>query len=132
MNKQVPLELAKFVLPFNWDVKSLWALKCVVQERRREEFDYLLELPLWSSQPNAGMRFDVSPITVIHEPTLAPHQMERITNTDVSYPLEFLDYRNRCWILDGVHRLAKLYISGSSKVNVRIHDESVIPHIRVA
>jgi len=130
-DKYVPAGLRDVVLPFNWDVHRVWQLPCPEEIRHRQTFDYLLELPLWSSQPGSGMHFDLSPMAVIREPEYAPHQTERILKTDTAYPLEFLEYRGQCWILDGVHRLAKLYISGVERVDIRIHEEAVIPLIQV-
>ena len=52
-------------------------------------------------------------------------------NADIVFPLEFLEYCDRCWILDGVHQLARLYMTGTQEVDIRIHEASIIPHIRV-
>lgn len=131
MVKSIPAELEHHVLPFNWDVGRLWTLPCAVRDEHRARFDYLLDLPFWSSVPDAGMLFDLVPMTVIQDPASAPHHAERILSTDTSYPLEFLEYRDKCWILDGVHRLSRLYMSGVARVRIRIHDTSIIPGIRV-
>ncbi len=130
MNKSIPVELQTHILPFNWDVKLVWSLTTPVQEIHREEFDYLLALPLWSSIPNSGMLFDVSPIEVIKRPKRFPHQYKRILQADTKFPIELIEYNNKNWVLDGVHRLAKMYLKNNKIINVRIHPRDVISTIK--
>ena len=130
MNKSIPVELQTHILPFNWDVKLVWSLSTSIQEIGREEFDYLLALPFWSSVPNFGMLFDVSPIEVIKRPNRFPHQYRRILQADTKFPIEIIEYSNRNWILDGVHRLAKMYLKDNEIIKVRIHPSDVIPVIK--
>ncbi len=132
MEKQIPDILRSHILPFDWDVTSVWSLQSQVIEENRSKFDYLLHLPLWSSVPNKGMLFDISPIEVITEPMRSPHQIERIEKSDESYPIDMLRFEEKLWILDGVHRLAKLYRSDAKLVRLRIHPESVIEIIKNA
>ena len=130
MNKSIPVELQTHILPFNWDVKVVWSLSTPAQEIGREEFDYLLALPLWSSASNSGMLFDVSPIEVIKRPNRFPHQYKRILQADTRFPIELIEYKNKNWVLDGVHRLVKMYLKDNKNINVRIHPSDVIPIIK--
>jgi len=132
MEKQIPELLKDHILPFDWDVKSVWSLDSQIIEEKRSKLDYLLHLPLWSSVPNEGMLFDITPIEVITDPRRSPHQTERIEKTDESYPIDMLHFEGKLWILDGVHRLAKLFRSGSDVVRMRVHPDSVIQKIRSA
>ena len=59
-----------------------------------------------------------------------PHQQHRINNADLAYPLDYLFWRDRLWILDGSHRLAKHYLAGSMTVMIRIHPETIIEQIK--
>ncbi len=131
MVKQIPAALSGVILPFDWDVRLVWALSAQTQLISRAELDPLLYLPLWSSVPEKGMLFDVEPITVISDPDASPHQTARLAKTDMTYPIDLLEFESRTWILDGVHRLAKHYQCGNSSVEVRVHDASVIEKIRV-
>lgn len=54
-----------------------------------------------------------------------------IKQADISFPVDFLIYQEQQWILDGVHRLAKIFQLGSEFVSVRFHLETVIPQIEV-
>ena len=130
MNKVVPEVLSKHILPFNWDVNKLWLLDCDSVLADRKNFDYLLNLPLWSSKPNIGMLFDISPMEVIESNSISPHQYERVINADLNWPIDVLKYDGRIWVLDGVHRIAKAYINKVLTMSVRIHDTMVIPLIK--
>ncbi len=131
MEKHVPAELTEHILPFNWDVRRLWELEAAVTQRPLVNFEYLLNLPLWSSRPNQGMLFDISPRVVMDFPEKSPHQTQRIHSARIDFPIDLLQYQGREWVLDGVHRIAKLSMIGEVVVNIRIHDETVIPKIIV-
>lgn len=119
--KKVPSLLKQHILPFNWEVESVWALNTQPREALRTQFDYLLRLPLWSSKPNVGLLFDLCPIEVLNNPGVAPHQHQRIKASDTLYPIDFAVSDGRYWILDGVHRLAKLYRQNMVEINIREH-----------
>ena len=131
LSKSIPYALAEHILPFNWDVRKVWALDTLPMVIPREDIDYLLYLPLWSSIPNNGMMFDTTPMEVIDDPFSYKHQHERIAKADLSHPLEMLLMDYRPWILDGVHRLARLYIEEIEMVAVRFHSESTISKIKI-
>ena len=130
MKTRIPKKLRDYILPFNWDVQAVWALDAATTHRSRKEFDYLLELPLWSSAPEKGMLFDVAPMEVIRNPEIWPYQNRRIASADTLYPMDFLVQDGKNWILDGIHRLAKNYIKDVEIVEVRFHEESVIKKIQ--
>jgi len=130
MKKRIPKILKSHILPFNWDVKLVWQLPAHPQVVERREFDYLLELPLWSSTPKSGMFFDISPMEILENPSLAPHQFERIIEADTSFPIDMMEYNNSKWILDGVHRLAKMYQNDTKKIYVRFHTYEVVSAIK--
>lgn len=126
-----PKILADHILPFNWDVRKVWALDTPPMVIQREDMDYLLYLPLWSSIPNNGMMFDISPMDVIDDPFSFKHHHKHIDTVNLSHPIDMLLLNYRPWILDGVHRLARLYIEQIELISVRFHPESVIPLIKV-
>jgi hypothetical protein len=130
MVKSIPPELVSHILPFNWNVRNVWSLPTPAQQIKRSELDYLLDLKLWSSVPKAGMLFDISPRSVIANPAHFPHQYQRVQRADISFPIDMMDYRGQRWILDGVHRLAKLYLMHSEWVALRLHSEAIIDEIR--
>jgi hypothetical protein len=129
--KNIPATLTGHILPFNWDVRRVWAQKAKVCVLPLADFDGLLDLPLWSSVPNRGMLFDLLPREVVAVPQKAPHQYRRILAANTEFPIDLLSYRGRRWILDGVHRLAKLSLIGVEVVSVRCHPEAIIPQITI-
>jgi hypothetical protein len=66
---------------------------------------------------------------VIRNPNISIHQAKRLQETQLRYPIDVLVMNERRWILDGVHRLAKHFVSNSSVLSVRFHDESIVPVI---
>ncbi|RYD23082.1 MAG: hypothetical protein EOP88_05605 [Verrucomicrobiaceae bacterium] len=127
--KIVPPHLSDHILPFQWDVREVWKLPGEVMLRPRADYDYLLDLPLWSSVPEQGMLFDISPREVILDAEQSPFQTERVRMADMRYPIDFVETDGRLWILDGVHRLARHYQMGTVFIRVRCHPGSVIPRI---
>jgi len=127
--KVLPPILADHILPFDWDVRLVWVQEAEVSRWLIADLAYLLDLPLWSSVPGQGMLFDISPREVLASPDRSPHQHLRIAQADLAFPIDLLRYRERHWILDGVHRLAKLALLGEDFVSVRVHAEAIIPRI---
>ena len=130
MNKHIPFVLQPHILPLNWEVTKVWALNSRVHQAWLSHFEYLLELPIWSSRPNAGMLFDITPMKLIKQPESCPYQMNRVRQANIKYPIDFLNYEGKLWILDGVHRLANMKLKGFETIFIRIHPETVIPLIK--
>ena len=130
MPKIVPEILKDHILPFNWDVRKVWALEADVVLLPVSEFAYLLELPLWSSVAKNGLLFDICPLDVIRDPSVSVYQHQRLQRTELQHPIDVLLAQDQRWILDGVHRIAKHFILNSPTLAVRLHAESVIPIIK--
>lgn len=131
MIKTVPTPLQDVILPFNWDVRKVWALPAAVQAHPLTQFSHLFDLPLWSSRPNAGMLFDLTPNAVLASPHRYPHQQERLAQADTRYPIDVILHNDRYFILDGLHRLARLAQQQCATVSVRCHPLSIRVQIEV-
>jgi len=131
MQKIIPEILKGHILPFNGDVRKVWGLEGDATEVRCCEFSHLLELPLWSSVPNRGLLFDISPAEVIRDPSISVYQTQRLQQTELRFPIDVLIMQEKRWILDGVHRIAKHVMLGKPTLFARFHDESIIPEIKV-
>jgi hypothetical protein len=129
--KNYPDALANHILPFNWDNKKVWKLDCAVVYGDVGSFAYLMNLPLWSTVSGCGMLFDISPNEVLSDPSRSPYQALRVDAADITFPLDFLSWNSKIWILDGVHRLAKLIKIGENRVSYRIHESSVRHKIEI-
>ena len=130
MSKIVPASLTGHILPFQWDVKKVWALEATVHQIPCADFAYLLELSLWSSVKGRGLLFDLCPQDVIRDASLSSFQAQRLEEVRLDYPIDVLLFQERRWILDGVHRIAKHFMLNLSTIPVRFHDEAVIPSIK--
>ena len=129
MIKNIPDSLQDHILPFNWDVSRVWGLNACTERIERTQLDYLLKLPLWSSVPGKGMLFDISPLEVILDSAKYPHQTSRVQKAATFYPIDLLVFNRKIWILDGVHRIAKLYVMKQSELSARYHSPNCIPNI---
>ncbi len=125
MKKNIPPELSGYILPFDWDVKKVWEQKAPVENLPLEEFEFMLDLPFWSSRPNSGMLFDVTPGQVMAELDMYPHQKKRIQNADTGFPVDFIHDGGVQYILDGLHRIARLKMSGETRLRLRRHGMSI-------
>ena len=132
MSKHISLALKDHVLPFDWDVRKVWRLASPVTKVASTEFAYLLELPLWSSVPNKGLLFDISPLEVIRNPDASPYQTRRLVEADLRFAIDILWLNNRRWVLDGVHRIAKHFTLNTPELQVRFHDASIIADLSVS
>lgn len=130
MPKAIPEILKNHILPFNWDVRKVWAIEAEVVQVPCSEFTYLLELPLWSSVPKRGLLFNVRPIEVIRDPSVSTYQARRLDQTELEYPIDILLMQDRRWVLDGVHRIAKHFILKHSTIPIRYHNENFISEIK--
>jgi hypothetical protein len=131
MTKHIPTKLKDRLLPFNWDVQKVWALDAPEERVPTNELAPLLELPFWSSKPNSGMLFDLSPVEVIKDLDRYAHQKVRILNADIRFPIDFIIHEKRFYILDGLHRLARLQLEGAVTVRIRKHSLAVQEKIQV-
>lgn len=130
MDKFIPIELKEHLLPFNWDVERLWALSEVETILPFQALEYLLKLPFWSSKPNSGMLFDVCPKDVLQNLDAYPHQKERILKAEIKYPIDLIQHEQKFYILDGLHRLAKLSQQQKPTLRARIHELSIQAQIQ--
>jgi hypothetical protein len=128
MNKNLPLELAPFFHQFSWDVRKVWKLNCPIQVVDIDVVSWHLRLPFWSSQ-QGSLLFDVIPLDVINNPKINAYHSTRIDMADVGYPMEFMMSNGRPVVLDGLHRLAKIFREGNHQVNIRIIPREHIPDI---
>ncbi|MFD2177169.1 hypothetical protein [Veronia pacifica] len=131
MSKYIPKELEKFILPFNWDVKKVWELPAPIEDAEMSVFEFMFDLPFWSSRPNAGMLFDISPNEVLENMNLYPHQKDRVENADIQYPIDLIFENGTYYILDGLHRLARHKLMGNKTIKARRHKLEIRTKIQV-
>ena len=106
-----------FDLPFWRDNKKLWALEAPVEEMPIDELTWIFDVPFWEDEDG---NIVITPREVFNNPNVYPYHRDKIANSDVSYPIDIMRNKKGKWLtLDGLHRLAKLYLNKESKIQVR-------------
>jgi hypothetical protein len=126
---ELPSVLRGVFFTFRWNKQSLWALPTGVDVLRMTEIEWHLDLPVWSSNPPAPL-FDLAPRVVLENPAVHEGHWNRLHAADTTYPLDMFQQSGRWVIMDGYHRLAKLYVDGAESVRVRMHADKLMSVIR--
>lgn len=113
---------------FHWSEEKVWKLSLPIEEMDIKELLWHLDYPWW--RDHDGQQYRVTPKQVIDDPKAYHDQYNRIVTADVSHPVDIMFYRNHWIILDGMHRLLKLFLEGKTKVSVRKVPVESIPLIR--
>lgn len=75
-----------------------------------------LRIPFWSSKNGY---YDLSPKQLVESPKLSPYHYGKIINANLTYPIDYVFYKGRDKIIDGLHRLTEANILGIQEVLVR-------------
>ena len=121
----MPPAIAAVYLDFDWDREAVWALDIATTRIPREQLDWHLDLPFWSSVRGEA-RFDVRPREVLDTPNRWPRHTERIDRCDLACPLDVMHHRGRVCVMDGLHRLACMFREHRRTASVRF-----VPRSRV-
>lgn len=106
-----------FDLPFWRDNEKLWNLEVPVEQMDISELTWTLDIPFWEDE---GGNIVVTPREVIDNLDAYPYHKEKIDACDTSYPIDIMKNKKDNWaILDGLHRLVKLYMASESTIQVR-------------
>ncbi|MGM0601114.1 MAG: hypothetical protein ACQETH_14995 [Candidatus Rifleibacteriota bacterium] len=90
MKVNIPEVLSNHILPISWDVRKVWGVIAPIEKLPITDFNFLLDLPFWSSKANIGMLFDLTPKQVIKNMDKYPHQKGRILKADIRFPIDFI------------------------------------------
>ncbi len=126
MKKGVPKIIEEVGFDFDWDLKKVWKLDEPVTEMNINELIWHFDIPFWEIKDTDD--YNLSPNEVIKEPKKNEHSdhWQKVQNADTKHPIDIMENNGRWLILDGLHRLVKLYMRGDKNVHVRI-----IPRSRV-
>jgi hypothetical protein len=119
----VPDELKEVYVDFYWSKEKLWKLDLPVSEIKIKELDWILDYPIWYTEPHSVPR-----IVLENSVTDSP-KWKRIEAADLNFPIHVLIWKNRLLILDGIHRLVKAKMSGSETIQAKILSENRIEEI---
>jgi hypothetical protein len=114
---------------FDWDSRKVWALEEPITKMDISELVWHFEIPFWEIKGTDD--YNLSPREVMAKPNNQVHALHwnKIQTADTSHPIDIMENKGRWLILDGLHRLVKLYLVGAEKVEVRIIPRSRIPEI---
>jgi hypothetical protein len=112
-------------LSFNWSNERVWSLDLPTIEILMTEISWHLRAPIWSTTPGKRL-FDLRPMTVIQNLHSYPWHAERIRAARVELAIDTASYDGRDVILDGVHRLARLWMDAAPRVRLRRVPQSLM------
>ncbi len=125
----LPSALQGIFFSFRWDKQALWRLPTAPQSIPFAELTWHLDLPIWSTHPPAPL-FDLRPRAVIAHPHEHRDHWERIQAADTTFPIELFQHNGRWVIMDGYHRLAKLFVEDTNEILVRMHPDELLPLVK--
>lgn len=115
--------IEKFCIDFKRDNTKVRALDLPVQGILIEKLLWHFAFPFWFDD-------DVTnPRAVVESPEKYSKHYERAMNSDTSHPIDVLVWNWRYEILDGLHRLLRLYVEGNKTIKIRVVPQEKIPEI---
>lgn len=125
----MPPELLEIAFNFDRKLSLLWALdsQLPVEEMLISDLEWHFDFPFFWT---AKKPFSLNPREVLNEPGNYKKHIERIMEVDASYPIYIIWWKDRWKIIDGLHRLCKLYLEGRSIIKVRKLPEEMIKLIQ--
>jgi hypothetical protein len=109
--------IERYLYAFDWDVESLWRLPLAVEERPIADFVWMLDAPVG---PGPDGPYTLTPRDVLKDRDVHTAEFARTMKADTAFPIDIAFHRDRWVILDGVHRLLKLYAEKAATVRVRV------------
>jgi hypothetical protein len=128
VSRELPDIIKEVGFDFSWDERKVWELDAPTEEMPINELTWHFDIPFIWSKPDGY--YDVNPSEVIEHPDQHPEEYERTMRADTTHPIDIMFWKKRWLILDGLHRLMKQAIQGTTVVQVRRIPESAIPLIR--
>lgn len=122
----LPAIIRRVGFNFSWSEEKVWSLNVPVEEISISELEWHFDIPFWSTP---GGYYNLKPNDVLKDRTKYWDEFERTMKADVSYPLDIIFWKNRWVLLDGLHRLLKLKVTGINMAKVRKIDKKFIPAI---
>ncbi len=111
----------------NWEEEKIWALELPTTEMDITQLMWLFDAPFWEN--DTGERYMTTLWDVINEKEGTTKEVMRMQNVDLAFPIDIFENHGKWLVLDGLHRLAKAYKNGDTKVNVRIIPRESLPEI---
>ncbi len=114
---ELPEEIRKIGFDFDWDIEKVWALDLPVQQAERAFLEWHFDVKFLWGKPEGY--YDLTPKQVLDNLDGYPEERDRITAADLSFPIDYMWWKGRPLILDGLHRLMKAHIKKIDPISVR-------------
>lgn len=124
MTKKLPKIIEAVGFDFHWDSRKVWELDEPVVDMDINELLWHFEIPFWGVRDTDD--YNLTPWEIIKAPGVHSLHYERVEHAAVRYPIDIMKNKGKWLILDGLHRLVKLYLDGARTIKVRI-----IPRTRI-
>ncbi|MDD4289933.1 MAG: hypothetical protein PHH83_01500 [Patescibacteria group bacterium] len=115
MQENIPQIIKDVGFDFSWDEEKVWRLDEPISEIDIKKLEWHFDVAFWSEN---GI-YNLTPREVINNSKKHREEYQRVMNCDLKYPLDIMKNKGRWLLLDGLHRLTKLYINGYKIVKVR-------------
>jgi len=123
-SKQPPRALTDVGLSMFVDTVKLRELPLPVVEIEMEKLIWHFEMPVWEKDGTDD--WNLTPWEVIRKEKGSAGHQKRVAEADTSHPIVVTDYKSKYVILDGVHRLVKMYMNGEKKIKAKIIPEEYL------
>ncbi len=100
------------------DTIKLRKLPLPITEVNIDDLIWHFDMPVWEKDGTDD--WNLTPWEVIRKEEGSTAHQKRIEEVDTSYPLLVTEYNSRLVILDGAHRLVKMYLEGEKKIKAKI------------
>lgn len=117
-SKQPPRELTDVGLNMFVDTVKLRQLELPVVEIEMDKLIWHFDMPVWEKDGTDD--WNLTPWEVIKKQPGSAGHLKRVEDADANYPVVVTNYKGRYVVLDGVHRLVRVYMRGDKKIKAKI------------
>lgn len=117
-DKHPPQSLTDVGLNMYVDTFKLSNLPFHVAEIKLEDLLWHLDMPVWSKDGTDD--WNLTPQEVIDKEPLTMTHQKRVEDADITYPIVITKLNSRLVILDGIHRLVKVYLAGNNTIKAKV------------
>ena len=125
-NKKLPKIIEEVGFGFDWSESKVCALNFPVEEIPLSDLAWHFDIPFWDFLDD---NYSLSPNQVISDPEKYKVEYNRTMKADLSHPIDIMENKGRWLIFDGLHRLVKAKILGTTEVKARKVPRNRIPEI---
>jgi hypothetical protein len=117
MEDKIPKTLREAGYEIYCDAEKLAALAIPVVDFEIKDLIWNFDLPLWGKD---GESWNLTPWDVINEVSGSASQRRRVEDADLSFPILVLKKNGKWLIVDGVHRVVKVYLNRQQTISAKI------------